>query len=329
MKPSNTWFALILIASALLLSGAKLGSANAQSGSPATRNEQQSQSAGQPSGASNPPPAPAAPKPSLTISVSPPQTAAAQSNPEDWGQRLYNHVWPPLWKTFFPPIWSNWGLIIAASIAAAVALKTLTAINRSNRVALKAARATRIAAVAGKESADTARKALLLQFRPRIRVRNIVIQPIELIIGEPAHDSILVQGYPVVGQFYIVNVGGTDATVIEVHAEVTWQYFNMPMKRPYEGKTGIVLCEPITLKSGQSIPWPFGSTSGIDINPGRIIRPEQWSESTRRPRRLYVLGFVVYADALGFERRTAFCRYLDPAIRRFVAVRDADYEHVE
>jgi hypothetical protein len=77
------------------------------------------------------------------------------------------------------------------------------------------------------------------------------------------------------------------------------------------------------------MPWPFGSTSGIDINPYRITKPDQWSESTKPPRRLYMLGFVVYADALGFERRTAFCRYLDPTRQRFVAVIDADYEHAE
>jgi hypothetical protein len=172
-------------------------------------------------------------------------------------------------------------------------------------------------------------KTLLLQFRPKLIVRNVVINPIEVIKGQPEYDSILITNFPVFGQFYIVNVGGTDATVTEVYSEVTWQYFALPMKRPYEGKVGNILSKPAILRSGQSMPWRFDSAPVLDINPYRIKQPEDWKEVKER-RRLYVLGFVVYADDLGFERRTAFCRYLNPATQRFTAVEeDPDYEHAE
>jgi hypothetical protein len=173
VKLSNTWYALILIASALLLNGVKTRSASAQSGSPPTRNEQQRQPTGQPSEASNSPPAPAAPEPSLTVPISAPQTSAAQTNPENWGQRLYHHIWPPLWKTFFPPIWSNWGLIIAASVAALVALKTLTAIDRGNMVNLRVARANRIAATAAKASSETAKSTMVIGHRAALGIKGV------------------------------------------------------------------------------------------------------------------------------------------------------------
>jgi hypothetical protein len=157
----------------------------------------------------------------------------------------------------------------------------------------------------------------------------VAIYPTELMKNEPESERILVQTLPVIGRFCIVNVGGTDATVTEIHAEVTWDYFELPMIRPYDENKPHPLSSPMTLKSGQSITWPFRSTKDMDINSYRITKPEQWKDSTRPSRRLYVLGFIVYADDLGLERRTAFCRYLDPATQRFVAVRDADYEHAE
>ena len=148
MKLLNTWFALILIASASSLNVAKLGSVNAQSALPSPRNEQQRQSADQPSDTSNSTPAPTTPKPSLTVSIPAPQTPAPQGHPEKWGQRFYRHIWPPLWSTFFPPVWSNWALVIAAGVAAGIAIRTLIEIRRSNLTAIQVARATRVAAIA-------------------------------------------------------------------------------------------------------------------------------------------------------------------------------------
>jgi hypothetical protein len=41
------------------------------------------------------------------------------------------------------------------------------------------------------------------------------------------------------------------------------------------------------------------------------------------------MGWINYADDLGFVRRTAFCRRFNPESGRFVAVDDPDYEHAE
>jgi hypothetical protein len=324
MKLSKPLSALILIASALLLSAAKNRSANAQSESPYPRNEQQSQSAGQPSETSNPTPAPTASEPAQTISIPAPQTSASDTNPEDWGQRLYDHIWPPLWSTFSPPTWSNWGLIIAASVAAWVALKTLTAINRSNRVALRVARVTKIAAQAGKESADTARKALLLQFRPKLIVRNFVVTPP---IGDGLNGTLIfIRNYPVRGQFYVANVGGSPAKITESLCIVHWLRGPLPMQRPYEGNNGNY---PImgTISAGGRATAIFESSATLDISHtelGSIEFPDLeplWH--------IWVMGWIEYADELGFGRRTAFCRRWDHRTNRFVVVDDPDYEHAE
>jgi hypothetical protein len=289
MKPLKLSSMLILIASALLLSAAGSARSDEKHQNQPSTNERRRHSES------------SQPTPTFTIIVQPaPVKIIQQAAPEEQQQ--------PAKKWYQRPSATDWGILAVTFAYALISLGLLNATRRQAKISSKT---------------------LQMQFRPRIGIRNVAIYPTELMKNEPESERILVGKLPVIGRFCIVNVGGTDATVTEIHAEVTWEYFELPMIRPYDENKPHPLSTAQTLKSGQSITWAFRSAKDMDINVYRITKPEQWKDSTRPPRRLYVLGFIVYADDLGFERRTAFCRYLDSVTQRFTAVKDPDYEHAE
>ena len=175
-----------------------------------------------------------------------------------------------------------------------------------------------LAYVSWRAAKDT-RRALILAQRPRIRVRNVFIGIPRIFDGRLFHPGQLIRG-----QFYIVNIGGTEAKLFEAHCEVYWEsagVHTLPMERPYEGKNPNVPVLSIILQPGQSTPMPFESDRQVD---------ERESDQILEGRLLiYVLGFVAYIHQLGIRRRTAFCRTYDYTRRRFFAVCDPDYEHEE
>jgi hypothetical protein len=172
---------------------------------------------------------------------------------------------------------------------------------------------------------DDTHRAILLTQRPKLIVRNIVIWPNE--IGTPLFG----QGRPVTGQFYVANIGGSEATVCESHCMVIGMKGTLPMERPYEGKNGN---NPIAIKS--VLP-PGGVEVGLfsDGNPFPDFDPMPFfvvgNQSANQVflAAVYVMGWIEYSDGLGFNRRTAFCRKYDPDKGRFFAIEDPDYEHAE
>jgi hypothetical protein len=169
------------------------------------------------------------------------------------------------------------------------------------------------------EAAKDTRRALILAQRPRLRVRNVVVHTPRhtFYVGTIFHPNELV-----VGQLYIVNVGGTEARLVEAHCEVYWTtpgVDTLPMERPYEGRD--VPAIRVILQPGQSAPLPFGSD--------RLIGGRESNQILDGQLMIYVLGLVAYSDQLGIIRRTAFCRKYDHRRGRFFAVDDPDYEHEE
>jgi hypothetical protein len=204
---------------------------------------------------------------------------------------------------FWPPVWSSWALVFVAGWAGWVALKTLGALERQ---------------------ASIARDTLVLTQRPKLIVRNVVLKS-PLKEPPPVPDPWLYNGARLSGQFYVVNVGGTPATITESGCWVVWkvnrqELAGLPMERPYESLSAN---NPVrgTLNPGKSAPGTFQSDDflGDEIDP---IREGLWP--------LYVMGWVEYTDERRVKRRTAFCRKYDANRRRFFAVEDdPDYEHAE
>jgi hypothetical protein len=230
------------------------------------------------------------------------------SNWQDW-------FWPPVWSSWALVLvagwagwvalktWSSWALVLVAGWAGWVALKTLDALERQ---------------------ASIARDTLVLTQRPKLIVRNVVLKS-PLKEPPPVPDPWLYNGARVSGQFYVVNVGGTPATITESGCWVVWKVnklplAELPMQRPYEGENGN---NPVVavLNPGESVPGIFQSD---DFMGGEIdrVRAGNWP--------LYVLGWVEYLDERKVKRRTAFCRKYDANRLRFFPVEDdPDYEHAE
>jgi hypothetical protein len=176
-----------------------------------------------------------------------------------------------------------------------------------------------------KEVIDLTRAEQISNYRPRLRVRNIVVTPANRTLVERI--GIFQPNHPVKGQLYVVNFGGSPANITESHCIVFWNDSGLPMRRPYEGGNGNNQIPTTRLEAGQS-------TSGI------FLSDELMSDRTNtigtkivHGLRLYVMGWIEYADDRGIKRRTSFCREFQRKDAfgegRFYAVDDPDYEHEE
>ena len=240
---------------------------------------------------------------------------------------LAEGIKPFHWRdAFAPPTWSNWAVAVFAAVAAIIALRTLRAIRRQAEIANESLSAERTATEAAKASADAAKaqaelsqKTLVLTQRPRLIVRNVVVKPLGL--TPEWNTPIFQRGYSVEGEFQVVNVGGSRATISASTCCVFWDGAPLPMHLPYATQNPN---NPITgeLQPGMSLTGAFISDKPMDQHAIEILQASMhWA--------LYVMGWVEYKDDLGFIRRIAFCRKYDAERRRFFPVDDPDYEHAD
>lgn len=156
--------------------------------------------------------------------------------------------------------------------------------------------------------------------RPKLRIRNIVVRPPTEM--HAAKFEFFAGGYPVSGQLYADNFGDGNATILHSHCMVSWGHQPLPMEAPYEGSNGNEFLGHPSLKPGASIPGVFQS---IGVMPNEQVAVnilcgnEGW--------RLWVMGWVEYADAERFVRRMRFCRIWSANDRRFIDVDNRDYDY--
>lgn len=180
---------------------------------------------------------------------------------------------------------------------------------------------TRRQSIIAANARELAADEFIASHRPRLRVRNIVITNQDS-WSERGHDYFPV-GNAIAGQFYVSNVGGSDATIIETRFQFIWPPDGrLPMRRPYEGEDGNTSVLPLKLAPGES---------GNGMIPRGVGRdgenPDFHTVSGESGWRLYAMGWVIYEDGREVRRRTAFCRVFQNG--RFVAVNDPDYDHEE
>jgi len=156
------------------------------------------------------------------------------------------------------------------------------------------------------------REEFISTHRPRLIVRNVVLNRPNTVQPWLAHD------WPPTGQFYVENIGETEATIVESHCVWFSTKAGLPMKRPYEGDDGNNRITPGPLQPGTSMTalfdaahWEtaYATTQGLDSY-------AHW-----------VMGWIEYRDAAGSRYRMAFCRNWDDQAHRFRKVDDPDYEH--
>jgi hypothetical protein len=102
-----------------------------------------------------------------------------------------------------------------------------------------------------RDSTDLTRQSLLLVHRPKLSVYGVILTG-----GENA----LAVKSLAEGSFYVVNNGGTAATITEVYATVK-VYSSLPMKAVYTGIPGYITT-PVTLAAGELRRFPFSKEDG-------------------------------------------------------------------
>jgi hypothetical protein len=183
----------------------------------------------------------------------------------------------------------------AAAVAQAEATHALERAARAQERAMRQlAEVTAEAARATFDYARTTEEALLLAQRPKLRVRNVVVRPPNVV----GYTSMIFHPHQLVsGQLYFANIGGTEARIIEAHCEILWTdtgVSSLPMERPYEGKNPNFPSFEKTLKAGESYPLIFQSDMLIDAQTS--------DEILRGARNIYVMGFIGYSDEIGIQR---------------------------
>jgi len=159
---------------------------------------------------------------------------------------------------------------------------------------------------------DLARDEFASTHRPRIRVRNINVKKVGSDPVRPVDGLDLASlDQPFTGQFYVSNIGGSTATVIDAYLGFWVGRTALPMERPYEGKDGNLLVPRVGIPAGGSSPILFDQIPDA-------LESEKPPSFDARETRLYVMGWVEYLDIEKRVRRTAFCRHYDPKKQRFV-----------
>ena len=144
--------------------------------------------------------------------------------------------------------------------------------------------------------------------RPKLRVRHVSVADPALTIGHP---TLFYQtGERVKGGLVVVNIGGSDATVVETRYRIFFSKTGLPISAPYDEdfRTDLLMPNQI-LKPGKSCATPIADTIRMDaINPDGVlkIRPFERDGWT-----IYVMGQIRYADGMGAERFMGFCRMRD------------------
>jgi hypothetical protein len=196
---------------------------------------------------------------------------------------------------------------------------------------IRADRTARISANAATSAVEAASADFIASHPPKLRVRNIVINPPQTTDGRRL--SMFAKGQVIRGQLFIVNVGGSRADILDGHCMVFWSKNGLPMRRPYEGQEDNLQAMSRTLLSGQSTPVVFQS--------GAMVGDEgpTFGQKVIAGHDLYVMGWVTYADRNNDVRRTTFCREYFALIGpdekiagpqgRFYVVNNPDYEYEE
>jgi hypothetical protein len=158
------------------------------------------------------------------------------------------------------------------------------------------------------------REALILTHRPKLIVRNVVVNELPLFSKDHLIDRFT-------GSYDVANVGSTAARIVSVNGGI-YMAGGLPMKRPYddgipgrEDDTRLAAGESRTISLRQQTDLPAAAM--IAYLSGEV---EAW-----------IVGLLIYRDELGIQRQTGICRRFDPVSKRFVHMEkpDADYEYAD
>jgi hypothetical protein len=205
------------------------------------------------------------------------------------------HDW---YKAFVPDTWSIWAVALVGLAAALVALRTLRAIERQGKIAYKT---------------------LVAQFRPKVIVRNVKLDPSS---GEEAQEG---KQWKV--QISLSNTGGTVAHIRSCEASLYWD------KRE-EPRTSTEVCaetwSPFEMTSGErsDLEFEIPSEIGFPITLG-VEEIDVTEKGVEQRVWLMCEGKLKYADDNGAERETGFLWAYLLKTREFTPSTDPDREYAD
>jgi hypothetical protein len=143
----------------------------------------------------------------------------------------------------------------------------------------------------------------LATHRPKLRVRHVSVADPALHIGHPT--LFYSTGEQVRGGLVVVNVGGSNATIIETRYRIFFSKTGLPITAPYDEdfRTNLLLPNYV-MGSGESCATPITDTIIMDAShpDGTIeIRPFEKGGWT-----IYVMGQIRYRDVPGQNVSWAF-----------------------
>jgi len=195
-------------------------------------------------------------------------------------------------SAYWPPIWSNWALVLVALGASLIAVRTLSAIDRQ---------------------ANIAERTLALSHRPRIKAQ--VFGLTNKIFDEQR----------VALRYEVVNFGGTDATITDSNCTILLRHVNdvpkLPMLPPYDSDaTHQIVTAGSILRAGET----------QHFSQAQYVPDDKDIDFCAGNMTVYVIGYLSYRGNVGPQYRTAFCRRLQTdrfTPTGFAVVTDPNYEY--
>jgi hypothetical protein len=219
-------------------------------------------------------------------------------------------------RAFAPDTWSQWALVLLASVTSYFAIKGFYKVRDQANAAINQAKEA-------KRQADVAVDEFRLTHRPKLIVRNVVL---------PVGFTLKLEG----GSFDVANVGDMPAHITNAHCEVLITEA-LPMRRPYEeNHIGNIRADFLKVSSGSDVRLEIpdvvtlDGTQYTDIQNAIEIAEKLNTLPTEIRRSVYIVGYVRYVE-IGHQnpRRTVFARIFDYRLRRFVPIEHGDYEYAD
>lgn len=167
-----------------------------------------------------------------------------------------------------------------------------------------------------KEQGERENKTLILQYRPKIIVRNAKVLNFSIELGQPWECEV---------RFQVVNTGGTPAYI------QNYSYIQMVTAiAPEMGKTDIKWADPtqlsgVTLNPGQSMTVDETICVGANFD----LKWENFNQGFKETplRFMYFTGVIEYVDDLNTPRSTGIHRQFDPKTREFIPKEEREQEY--
>jgi hypothetical protein len=165
------------------------------------------------------------------------------------------------------------------------------------------------------ESAEVAERSLILQFRPRLLIRSVVVIPGDLLTIEKDRRK------PTSIEFTVTNIGGSVAHITKRVSKL--EFFEnhfLPPIPPYDDK----MADNKELKVSPGQHHTFSVSIARSLEYGFVIMG-----TDDIVREVYFFGYLRFRDEVGLVRSIGFCRQYDPISKRFNVVNDPDYEYAD